>query len=81
MQNLSWALLLFSRLLPRHASSCRVGGTGYALFLLGGGPGPRAPQRLGLSAVSDFALHALSASHRLHKRAGDCLQDGGTVSD
>lgn len=62
-------------------SSCRVGGGGNALFLLGGGPGAGAAERLGLPAGSDFALRALSASHRLHERASDCLQEGGAVFD
>ena len=70
-----------SCLLLCHVSFCRAGGSGYAGFLLGRGPGAAATHRLGLPAVSDSGLHAINTSHRLHKHASDRLQDGGTVAD
>lgn len=69
--------VLKSRRLPY----CRIGGTGYGLFLLGGGPHTTATQRLELAGVSDVALRALSDSHRLHKHASNRLQDSGSVAD
>lgn len=66
---------------PTLSSPCRDGDSRHDLLLLGGSPGARIPQRLGLPAVSDVPLHAFSFSHHLYKHASDHLQESGRGSD
>lgn len=64
-----------------HVPACRAGGARHALLLLGRGPGAGLARILGLPAVADVALHAFGSSHRVHKHARHCLQEGGSGLD